>query len=71
MFHTGPLWLEDGAEAFCCAGTRLIVPVAMADGSATTGSMWDFLEGTEVYIEHGIGAPVISTWGGYRARDRR
>lgn len=71
MFHTGPFWLEDGAEGFCCAGTRLIVPVAMGDGSVTTGSMWDFLKGENLYLEYGIGAPVISTWGGYRARDRR
>lgn len=61
-----------GHNAFCCAASHLSwpTPVSFVDGSAVSGTMGEFLDGDPLYMEHGIGAPVHSTWFGVRGRDR-
>lgn len=57
-------------EHWCCVPGQDPKPVAMADGAVLQGRWQDFTLEDELYIENGIGRPVISTWGGYEARDR-
>lgn len=58
-------------EALCCGLPIVVAPVAFADGSAALGTRYDFNFGAEPEPDkNGIGVPVASTWGGYRARDR-
>ncbi len=59
-----------GSDHWCCVGGQLPKPVAMADGSVLVGRWQDFTLEDEIYIENWIGTPVLSTWGGFEARDR-
>jgi len=45
-------------------------PVGLGDGSVRSGLLRDFNFGTEeFFLEHWVGVPVISTWGGVYSRD--
>ncbi len=57
-------------DHWCCVPGQDPKPVAMADGTVLQGRWQDFTLEDELYVENGIGRPVISTWGGYEARDR-
>lgn len=46
-------------------------PVAFADGSASVQQCMELLPGRALYIENGIGVPVVSTWFGARGRDKQ
>lgn len=54
---------------FCC-GRPQSAPVGMADGAVTIGTYLDFSRFRPVVVENNIGMPILSTWGGYLARDR-
>ncbi len=45
-------------------------PVAFADTSTSIVSRFDLIGGDPVITAGLVGYPVLSTWGGYRARDR-
>ncbi len=49
---------------------RPLGPVAMADGSAAAARCTDFVSVEDAYLEHWVGHPVLSTWGGFHGRDR-
>ncbi|MFG0241397.1 MAG: hypothetical protein ACF8R9_01290 [Phycisphaerales bacterium JB054] len=58
------------AQAFCCGGLWEF-PVAMADGSVTSGNYIEFNGGQPVWEENGIGVPVWTTWLGVHGLDRK
>ncbi|MCC6428162.1 MAG: hypothetical protein IT435_15240 [Phycisphaerales bacterium] len=59
-------------ESFCCAGPLHLFPVAFADMSVQLGTRRDFSLTDAIYVDdNNIGSPVRTTWGGFRARDKR
>lgn len=68
--HNGMGHPREGGLFFCCTHAWRSA-VAMADGSISTGDMFDFTSDTAVELENLVGMPVRSSWNGYRARDRR
>ena len=73
--HHDPEWDSPdgiGARWFCCV-SRWTVPVSFCDGSAQFGDHMTFAPGGRppvVVWEHNVGMPILSPWGGYRARER-
>ncbi|MBL8963108.1 MAG: hypothetical protein KF787_08700 [Phycisphaeraceae bacterium] len=64
-------WPVEPVIAMCCGMPIVVGPVAFADGSGMLGTRYDFNFGLEPEPDkNGIGVPVATTWGGYRARDR-
>jgi type II secretory pathway pseudopilin PulG len=61
---------SEGGVQWCCTALWEF-PVAMADGSATSGTYIDFNGGNPLYLENEMGRPVATTWFGCRGRDRR
>lgn len=62
-----PAW--EGGVVFCC-GPRWITPVSMVDLSIRLGTYMDFPgAGGPIAPVDQIGAPVFSTWYGFRGRD--
>lgn len=55
---------------FCCGTPPITAPVAMADLSLMAADRTQFIGGEDPVVIDDVGAPVSSTWGGYRARDR-
>ncbi len=57
---------------WCCYPSVPQGPIAMADGSALSGTWADFLPSGILEIDDtsGIGFPVITTWLGVKGRDR-
>ena len=58
---------------FCCAGIGWDTAVSFCDGSAEIGRYTDYTPdgGRPVQLaDHWVGDPIISPWGGYRARER-
>jgi type II secretory pathway pseudopilin PulG len=60
---------SEGGMQWCCTSLWEF-PVAMADGSATSGTYIGFNGGRPLYLENEIGRPVATTWFGCRGRDR-
>jgi type II secretory pathway pseudopilin PulG len=61
--------IPNSGNCFCCA--RVIrVPIAMVDGSVLVGARTQFAGGAAPVVIDGIGTPVYSSWGGFRAKDR-
>jgi len=61
---------DQSARSFCCTDLWRF-PVAMADGSVTTGNYIEFNGGQPVWEENGIGVPVWTTWLGVHGLDRK
>ncbi len=70
--HDGVSLGLGGINGFCCAASppHWRAPVSFSDGSATSGTLLDFLGVSTLYMEDSIGGPVYSTWFGVRGRDR-
>lgn len=62
-------YARQGGRAFCCTD-RWTAPIAFGDGSIEFGDYISFNFGEPPITENAIGWPVMSTWGGYLARDR-
>jgi type II secretory pathway pseudopilin PulG len=56
---------------WCCVDGMPRGPVGFCDASAEIVYWRNLLPRGELYLENGIGSPVISTWYGYRGRDRQ
>lgn len=64
-------WTPDPSYGFfCCSGKPWRAAAGFADGSATSGTRFDFSGGHPITLKDGVGIPIFSTWGGYLARDR-
>lgn len=64
--------VHDGAieTHWCCIEGSPRGPVGFCDGSAGLFVWRDLLPDARYYEENGIGRPVLTTWSGYRGRDR-
>lgn len=60
---------QRGEANWCCVARRP-APVAFVDGSTVTASWVEFQDPADLHTENSIGYPILSTWGGYLARDR-
>jgi prepilin-type N-terminal cleavage/methylation domain-containing protein len=56
---------------WCCVDGAPKGPVAFCDGSIGLYGWRELLPPGEMYTENGVGQPVISTWDGFRGRDRQ
>lgn len=56
---------------WCCVDGAPKGPVAFCDGSVGFYGWRELLPPGEMYTENGVGAPVITTWDGFRGRDRQ
>ncbi|MBX3385988.1 MAG: type II secretion system protein [Phycisphaeraceae bacterium] len=60
---------QDAVMHFCCTHPARPAPIGFGDGSVAAYRWTDLTEG-DMQIEEGVGYPVMSTWYGYRGKDR-